>query len=388
MLCLSSGCNDAPDSVGGPTLSKEDYGTVQIKPINTIVEQPTQTTLLFTGSIDRMMLGKYQATQNQTYEAWTCLKFYNWPDSLLGVAIRSAQIRLKPFYNFGDSLSSFFVNVYRAKASILRDSITFDSLNLNGNYYYDSNHPMTIQANDSLINLDAAVVSEWFISNTDTTNRNDGVLLRPMNGNVIKGFYSCNVSDTALQPTLYITYVDTNGITGTGTYTHKIGISRYVAHVDPALFENNSDGKMRVQDGISYRGLLDLNNYSFDSLALLWPFSINQAVLQITLDSASSSCRFTPFANNLLYGLSVGTDNKAIGAYSAPSEQLSDSTGRHFYQFNISSMVPAWIHNTIARKITFSGYPESGSFDLFTFYGAGSTMALRPKIIIKYSLKR
>jgi hypothetical protein len=335
-----------------------------------------------------MMLGKYQANQNQIYEAWTCLKFYYWPDSLLGATILSATIQLKPFYHFGDSLSSLSLDAFRAMASILGDSLTFDSLNLNASYYYDNiqiNTPVTIQASDTLclINLDTAVVREWFISNTDTTGRNNGLLLRPANANVIKGFYSCNASDTALQPTLYISYIDTNGITG--IYTHKTGVSKYVAHVDPALFVNSTDGKMRVQNGISYRGMLNLESRSFDNLASLWPFSIHQAVLQITLDSASSSCSLAQFENDQLYGLSVGTDNEVDGTYYPLSTQLTD---KHVYQFDVLSMLSPWIHNTIARKIVLAGFFESGSFDLFTFYGAGSTIAQRSKIIITYSIKR
>jgi hypothetical protein len=334
------------------------------------------------------MLGKYQASQNQTYEAWTCLKFYNWPDSLLRATITNATIHLKPFYHFGDSTSSLSINVFRAKASLQGDSLTFDSLNLNGNHYYDGtliNTPVTIQASDTLcsINLDTSVVRAWFISNTDTTDRDDGLILRPANANVVKGFYSCNASDTAHQPTLYVNYVDTNGVAG--TYTHKTGVSRYVAHVDPSLFVNNSDGKMRVQNGISYRGLIVFADLSLP-WSTPWSISIHKAVLQITLDSASSSSRFTPFANDLLYGLSAGTNDNE--SYFTTSVRSTNSDGQHVYQFDVASLVSGWLKNTSTRKFAFSGFFESGSFDLFTFYGAGSSIAQRPKIIITYSIKR
>lgn len=390
ILSLFLGCNDAPNPVGAGTQPLGDYGVVHVDTFYTTVEQPTVPNLLSTGSLDRMMLGKYQAQQNQTYEAWTCLKFYSWPDELLGVTVLSATIQLRPFYHFGDSLSSLSFDVFRAKASILGDSLTYDSLNLNSNYYYDNipiNTSVTIQASDTLclINLDTAVVRQWLISNTDTTDRNDGLLLRPGNANVIKGFYSCNTTDTALAPTLYITYKDTSG--DIVTYTHKYGLSQYVSHVDPSLFVNSSDGKIRVQNGISYQGLV-----AFPEISLSWsnPWSvlIHKAILETTLDSASSSLRFTPFENGMLYGLSVGTDNTVDGLYYSLSTQTTNSAGQYVFQFNATGIALNWLKNTSTRKFALSGYSTGNSFDLFTFYGAGSTIIQRPKMIITYSIKR
>jgi hypothetical protein len=388
MLCLSLGCNDTPDPVGISTQPAADYGEVKVDTFYASVVQPTQPNLIFTENIDRVMLGKYQANQGQTYEAWTCLKFDSWPASLLGVRIISATLQLKPFYRFGDTTSSLSINAYRAKASLQGDSLTFDSLDLHGSDYYTNvpiNAPCTIQPSDTLcsIILDTAVVREWFVSNIDTTDKNDGIILRPTNANVIKGFYSFNVSDTARQPTLYIRYIDTNGTTEK-YYTHKIGLSKYIAQVQN-LNINNPDGKMRIQNGISYRGLLAIDP-SLDKLSLLWPITIHQAVLHLTLDSASSSCsdKPTPFSQDILYGLSVGANNKPDGLHYASSKKLANNA---IYQFNVLAFTIGWIKNTSIRKISFSGPFESGSFDLFTFYGSGSTTTT-PKIIITYSIQR
>jgi hypothetical protein len=387
ILCISSGCNDAPNPVGAAITPAEDYGVFHVDTFYAQVIQPTQPNLLFTRSIDRVMLGRYQANQGQTYEAWTCLKFYTWPDSLLGVKITGATLQLTSFYRFGDTTADLSFSAYRAIASTQGDSLTFDSLNLMSSSYFSStpiSNPARVLPTDSLCSLvlDTAVVREWLISNIDTTHRNDGIILRPANSNVIKGFYSCNASDTSLLPTLTIYYVDTNGIEG--IYVHKTGSSKYVASVSSNLFLGSSDGKMRVQDGISYRGLLALDP-AFDKLSRLWPITIHQAVLQLSLDRASSSCSYTPtpFSQDLLYGLSVGTDNNPNGFYSTLSTKLSDSV----YQFNVLTFTPGWIKNISERKIMFSGYFESGSFDLFTFYGSGSAALQRPKIIISYSTK-
>jgi hypothetical protein len=242
------------------------------------------------------------------------------------------------------------------------------------------------------MSVDTSVVRKWFISNADSIdlsdgkNMNEGIIIQPAdipNPKSIIGFYSCNASDTALQPTLYISYIDTNG--NTGTYIHKTGSSKYVGSSVLTLPDNN---KMYVQDGVSYRGLLTLDNQVLDSLARLWPISIHRAILQITLDSVSSSLQYTPFANNRLYGLSVGSDGKSNGIFYALSSQSTDSIGQRVYQFNVAGMISSWIKNTSTRQIALSGYYESGSFDLFTFYGSGAAIAQRPKLTITYSIKR
>jgi hypothetical protein len=390
LLCFLSGCNDDPDPVGAGTQSPRDYGIIHVDTFYTTVELPAYPSLLSTSSIDRTMLGIYRTPQNQTYEAWACLLFYYWPDSLFGATILGATVQLRPFYNFGNSSSPLSLDAFRAKASIFGDSLTLnDSLDGNASYYYDNvriNTPATIQSGDTLclFDIDTAVVREWFISNTDSTGRNCGLILRPSNTNVIKGFYSFSASDTALQPTLYVHYRDTSG--NEGWYTHKTGISRYVSKFNPpSFFEDAGDGKIRVQNGISYWGMLNLESHSFDSLASLYPFIIQRAVLQITLDSASSSCTLQPFANDQLFALSVGTDNKVDGSLYALSTKLSDTL---VYQFDILNLLPPCIKNTTARKINLAGYFESGSFDLFTFYGAESTINQKPKIIITYKTIR
>ena len=383
MLCLSSGCNDTPDPVGVSTQPKADYGVIRDTTFYA-TSHSSKWNLINTSSIDRFMIGKFQ-----TYQAWACLKFSGWPDTLFGATIKRAWIQLRPFYNFGkDTTLPFSIDVFRAKANLQSDSLTFDSLNLNSAYYYTNipiNPPRTFQSSDTLcsIDIDATVVHDWFISNTDTTDRNDGLVLKPTGvSNIIKGFYSCNASDTALQPTLYVNYVDTNGVTG--TYIHKVGSSKYLGYGDPNLFESTADSLIHVQNGVSYRGLL-----TFANISLPWPIIIHKSILQVTLDSAASSSIFVPFANNLLYGLSVGSDDKANLSFNTLSEQLTNTSGQRVYQFNVAGMTSGWLKNTAIKKLALSGFFESGSFDLFTFYSeVASEIKLRPRIIITYSIKR
>jgi hypothetical protein len=302
-----TGCVDDPNPVGASSFPKSDFSSVRVDTFYATGYSSLQN-LLYTSNIDRFMIGKFR-----TYEAWTCLKFYQWPDTLLGASITGATIKLRPVYSFGDPSSSFSFDVDSAKAYLFGDSLSFDSLKNNAIYYYSNspaNAPFTIQPSDTIctIDIDTTMVRKWFITNNDTMHFNDGIVLIPANSylNVIKGFYSYYASDASYQPALYINYIDTNGITR--TYTHKISISRYVSTFEPS----DLDEDVFVQNGISYRGLI-----SFDSILTTWPVSIHRAVLQITLDSSKSSSQFvpfgTPFVNNLLYALSVDVNGKSDG---------------------------------------------------------------------------
>ena len=387
ILFLINGCNDTPNSVGRGSQDKEDYGVVHVDTFYATDHTSTQN-LIYTSSMDRFMLGKYK-----TYQAWTCLKFYGWPDSLIGAKITSATIRLRGVYHFGDSLAPLSFNAYRAMSNLFHsDSLTYDSLNLNSvnsvhGVYYNSS-PLSIQTfipigdtGSITINiLDTTMLREWFSTNTDTTDLNDGLIFRPTNSSIIKGFYSFNASDTSYQPVLYITYQDTNG--NTLSYSHKVGLSKYVSTVNQANLITDTK-LIYVQNGISYRGLV-----SFDSISTPWPVSVYRAVLQVTLNVPQSSAQFTPFAHDSLYALSVGTNDKSDGGAYGISQPTIDSSGHPIYSFEIRDLAVRVLNNASIRKIALSGYSESGSFDLHSIYGAQSAKKSKPRLIITYSVQR
>ena len=388
ILFLLTGCNDTPNSVGKGSQPPEDYGIVHIDTFYATANSSVPTRI-FTTSTDRFMLGNYKS-----YQAWACLKFYSWPDSMLGVQITGATIQLKGIYHFGDSLAPLSFTVHRALSSLfLSDSLTFDSLSMNSvnsvNGVYYNTSPLSIQtsltgsgdtASLAISISDTTMLRQWFSTNTDTMNLNDGLVFKPTNSNCIKGFSSFTASDTASEPTLYITYRDTNGISQ--IYSHKIGASQYVSTVNKTslITDNNL---MYVQNGISYRGLA-----SFDSLSIPWPALIHRAVLQVSLNSSQSSSQQTPFLFDSLYALSVGADEKSDGGSYGLSQRTIDSSGFSTYSFEIRSVATRMLSNASAKKIALSGYFENGSFDLHALYGAGSSKKLKPKLIITYSVQR
>jgi hypothetical protein len=215
------------------------------------------------------------------------------------------------------------------------------------------------------------MLREWFSTNSDSTHLNDGLIFRPTNSNIIKGFYSFNVSDTSYQPTLSVYYLDTTG--QEVLYSHKVGFSKYVSTVNRTSIITNPD-LIYIQNGISYRGLI-----SFNTITMHWPVSIHQAIMQVM----DSSDYFK--TSDLLFALSVGSDGKSDGVDYALSQTTVDSSGRHIYKFDMSSFTKRWINNASVRNVALSGYNENSSFDLFTLYGTGIN---KPRLIITYSIQR
>lgn len=389
ILFLIGGCNDTPNSVGKGSLKQEDFGVVHVDTFYA-TDHSTIPNVMSTSSSDRFMIGQYK-----TYQAWTCLKFDQWPDTLVGVKIVSASIHLRSVYHFGDSLAPLSFNVYRAMSNLfLSDSLTYDSLKLNSvnsanGIYYNSNNAVGTYPSTSFGDTDAIIINildttmlrQWFSTNNDTSDLNDGLIFRPTNSNVIKGFYSYNnASDTSLQPTLFVSYIDTNGIPYYD-YPLKSSLSEYVATVNQAsLITDNS--LIYVQNGISYRGLV-----SFDSIPIPWPTSIHRAVLQVTLNSSQSSSQFIPFAHDSMFALSVGTNQESDGGAYGTSLR-NDSSGYPVYSFEIRSVAIRMLSNASIRKVILSGYIEDGSFDLHSLYGAIPDKKLKPRIIITYSVQR
>jgi len=391
MLFLAFGCNDDPDSVGALTQPSGDFGTIQVDTFYATSHSSIKN-LLYTSSNDRFMIGKFQS-----YQAWACLAFYNWPDTMIGVTITGGTILLKSAYHFGQSMSVLPVNVYRARASWTGSTLSYDSLSLNTvaqppyNYYYDVNtrYSSAIQAGDTdwvAINIpDTTMLREWFSTNSDTLHLNDGLIIcpDPAFSNAIRGFYSYYASDTSYQPTLYINYESDYG---PNTYVHKLSSSKFVSTVDHASLLTDPD-LIYVQNGVSYRGLI-----SFDSILTTLPVSVHRAVLQITLNKDKSSSQFnsfaTPFLNDSLYAFSVGTDSLSDGLFYALSQRSTDSYGNAVYSFESATLANLWLSNYSARKVALSGYSESISFDLFTLYSEAAEKNLKPRIIITYSVKR
>ena len=375
------GCNDTPNPVGVNVLSQEDFSPVRIDTFYASF-RPSAQWDISTQYLDRFMLGINTTTDKWEYKSWAFLKFYQWPDSLLGDTIVSAKIHFKVLSSLGASPLNF--SGFYATKSWLADSLTFSDLTTPGIYYSNTNPIVQAPVRDTsgwvTLILDADTASTWFRSNTDTTDMNDGIVLQPKSTDLMESYYSFNTLDPAMCPVLEITYMK-SGVTA--TYTHSYGASRYVADVSPppSVQKNgkllvSSDSAILVQDGISYYG-----DIPFDTLHLSPRTLLYGAVLELTLKSSSPS-----ISHDSLIAFQAKSDGSPdIYNYADYGTPYTDRSNR-VYKFNVRNLVAQWIKGTTSPELIITGAYDGLSFDLFTLWGPGSATqpALRPRIILTY----
>jgi hypothetical protein len=396
------GCNEDPSIVGIGVLPKSDFSAPQTDTIYA-TRHATEYEVLNTGYVDRVMLGN-----TADCEALTLIKFYSWPDSMVGAYITSATISLKTMYHFGDATGTLSFDLYNAKRDWTGDSLAVNDSLFNAttsSNYYDHSTFMgsaTITSNDDTswvsfeiptdqIPTDTAIMTKWFLSSSDTNGNNYGLILKPTNNNMIKGFYSFNASDTvSVYPILTVQYINING--DTGTYSHSIGVTKYLAHANQPLHDKifKTDTMMSfVQNGISYR-----STFYFDTLRTLKKMLIPSTVLvhnaYIEVTSNPNS-----FLNNLnlsdsLYAYIALTDSTLYSSSIVLSEtSINQQTQQHKYRFKVNSFVQAWLKSpSMIKKIAIAGYNESLTFDRFALYGNNATESERPRLIITYSMSK
>jgi hypothetical protein len=380
---LIGGCTDEPNPVGFDVLPRTDLSPAQIDTVYANYHH-TVPSLLATSTLDRMMLGITTTSDQWKYESWSCIKFFSWPDSLLGVTIDTARIFLKTVSTFGSSSVALTFAVHRASLNWAGDSLSYDSLKLPSSYY--DNSPLLTQSREDtgwvMINLqDTALVRTWFLSNTDTVHRNDGLILRPTNSSVIKGLSTFYSVDAAALPQLVVSYTKDGQH---GTYRHTYGTAKFVSATTPpsSVHINNDSLMFYAQNGVAFHG-----HVGFDSLRLPQQTLLYGAILELTLNISAS--RIIEHDSLLAYQTKADESIDYYNYYDLGVPSTS-SSGKRIYKFNIRNLVVQWIKGTAKSELTFGGYAEGLSYDLFALYGSGSGTSplLRPRIIITYYTKQ
>ncbi|MEK7670412.1 MAG: hypothetical protein AAB330_04135 [Bacteroidota bacterium] len=372
--CIYLACMDDPNPVGGSLLPPSDLPIIKIDTMYPS-SHSTSATRYLTISATRLMLGKFQ-----NYESWALIGF-TLPESLrvAVIKINDAKIQLRANYHFGDSLSPLSFIAHRALKSLSGDSLTLDSLNAGG--YYDPN-PVSSPFNSIIgdtdkiqFSIDTAMVRSWFVNFPDTVSANLGVVFRPTNTNVIKGFMSFSESNpTALRPQLIIQY--TKG-SDTGSVAISAGGARFIADISYQNLVQNLD-LVYVQSGVSYLGFLNfLNTNPIPAKA-----SIHRAQLELTLNPGAS--RFNSYTVDSLVVFFVD----AFGINPLAPTDISESkvvAGQKVYAFDIQQYIQGWVRGSPDRSVAIQAYSFRETLDLFVFYGENSGAALKPRVVVTYS---
>jgi hypothetical protein len=373
---ISFGCVEETNPVGSNILPAGDTQKLKIDTLYATGHY-TQPALTNNSDIDRFFVGTCGSLTS-----WGMLRFSMYNDTIVDRPILSARIRLKVVGHYGDSLATLSFAPYRMLAGFSGDTLSFDSLQTNPSFYYDPTPIGKVFSRSHIgdadyieFSIDTNTVRDW-ITHGDTLNF--GILLKPENTNVIKGFYSYNSDDSSLVPKLSITFKDTNNISQ--TYEDTTSTSRFLAHIDSTSL-NKDRTMLYVQAGVPYRGILTFN---VDSLPM--PCVINSATLEMTQNTTLT--KLTGAIPDSLLSMQLYDDGSLSSSSYGVSTNTLKSTGTG-YKFDTRVAVQSWVTTHKNLRLMIVGYEESYSFDRHVLYGSNAAVSQdkRPRIILTYSTK-
>ena len=367
-----AGCAETPTTVGAKLLPNGD-----LLRLDTIVVSATRsyngTVLPATSISPRVLVGNVDNIQ-----CWGIYRFSLLPDSIKSIPIVSAELDLRTIYHFGDSLAPFSMTVHQILMNWATDSLTIDSLKAPG--FYRSS-PSGVWNSGSIgdtsrltIPLDTTMIRSWGTLN-DTTLNNFGVLLRPTNNGVVKGFGSFMVSDPALGPKLLLRLRNAAGTIDTLSLT--VGGQRYVTTGLNSAWASDST-HLWVQNGVANRGYVE-----FDVSAIPLHAAVHKATLELTLDAQRS--KFNYFTADSAYVYFTGDDGSTLSYIVGIGTPAQVGTSK-VYQFPVGAFVQRWVRGSVLKRMAIAGFDENFALDLFSFHGAQSTKAVKPKLTIIYSI--
>ena len=372
VILLAAGCAETPTNVGVNLLPKNDF--LQLDTTIVTATRSYNGSIIPTTSVaPRILVGNVNGLQ-----CWGLYRFSILPDSVKSYPMVSAELDLRTVYHFGDSLAPFSMAVHQILMNWVTDSLTIDSLKAAGFYSTTQSgvwNPSPIGDTSTItIPLDTNMIRSWGTL-SDTVYNNYGVLLRPTNSGVVKGFGSFNISDVTLSPMLLLRFRDSAG--NIDTLIVNTGSNRFVTTGINASWSSDPT-HLWVMNGGAERGYVE-----FDVSKIPLHAAIHKAVLELTLDSRSS--QFNYFTADSAYAYFVDTSGTTLTYISGIGTPVQNGTAR-VYQFPVGQFVQRWVRGASLQRIAIGGYDEYFALDLFSFYGAQSTPGLKPKLTVIYSI--
>lgn len=370
---LIAGCAREPNPVGAKLLPGGDYVKLDTATFD-LTRCYNLNNITATSGSPRVLVGGADGLQS-----WGIFRFSYLPDSLRTMRFASAALILRTVYHYGDSLAPFSFSVHRILQNWQSDSLTIDSLQAPGFYQASSCGQWNEAVGDTVsisVALDTTAVRKMGTA-SDSVITNFGLLLRPTNSKVIKGFGSFSISDASLSPQLMLRMLDAAG--NVDTLIVKLGVHRYVVSgINPSWPADSS--RLYVMNGGSSRGYVE-----FDVKSLPLHAAIHKALLTLTPEPALSKLNY--FTVDSLQAFFTTDDGVTYPYLSAEGGPVLSGTNR-VYQFHVGVFVQQWARGAKTQRIAIAGLTESSSIDLFAFHGASSDRTLRPKLTVIYSIIR
>lgn len=372
VLLLLAGCAKEPTPVGANLLPGGDYLRLDTSSFRS-ARSYSRSNITQTATSPRVLVGTLDNLQS-----WGLYRFTYLPDSIKSMRFVSAELNLRTIYHFGDSLAPFSFTVHQIMQNWISDSLTIDSLKAPGFYKQPPcGSYSTAALGDTIsisVSLDTTAIRAWGTS-SDSVEANFGLLLKPTNSRVVKGFGSFTISDPAMIPQLLLRLRDVAGNIDTLRVT--MGTHRFVTTGPNPLWSSDST-HLYVMNGTSSRGYVE-----FDVSNLPAHAAVHKAILELTPDTRLSQTNH--FTVDSLEAFFTGDDGETI-IFTSSSGGPVQVGGSRVYQFSIGQFVQRWLRGAKVHRVAIAGYTESAALDLFAFHGKSTDTALRPKLIVIYSL--
>lgn len=388
-ICLSSlfvlfvgmfftGCSESPTSIGSDLLSADFINALQLSSdslyqksdVKSKVSTMSQGTRLFVGKIDNA-------------EASSLIKFLIYlPDSLkTGInngtySVKNCWVKLTNNYAVGKSSGIVNFNAYKINSDWSAYGFTSDSL---ANFSYSNSEVSSnVYVNsgiDSITSFDisTSLVADWVSEAAgDSTKANLGIFLKPSaNSTKILGYQSLT-SDLTNAPKLYIVYQKQGSYTDTVSYTPDQDVAVVKGEM-PSNIQN-----IYAQASVELRSRI-----FFDVLSKIPSKSvINYAELILTPDVSETQYSSTSSPAVYLFNIADTTNYDSVSVNYVVMD-LKDST----YIGNVTQLVQEWFTSGKNLGLVVAPYLAYNSVDIYAFKGSSAPLAVRPKLIIKYTVK-
>ncbi len=379
LVILLIGCAEKPRSVGNGLPNIDGAFIIDTMTIYS-VKDTSYTVPLETGSALSNLTGRISSTEE-------IFSMYNFIpagsiDSLNGARIDTAEFRLTVNYRSNPPAGKLLFNIVEIKKSWSQLTFTTDSVP------FLQLGTVTIGSfNDSMNNgtmttalLDTNVMRRWANSYLDTTAPDFyGFAVQSPLGvnNGVIGFSTFN-DYAAYAPQVFIRYTR-NG--RRDSIAFLAGEDAFAAKTNkPASFSG-----LMVQGGFGVRSKL-----SFDLSPLVNKPIVNNAVMELTLDTtASSFSGYSPDTVTALLSISGTTlDQSDSTIYVYGLRTAATATQPPVFKFSVTNIVDRWVRGVKQNYgLTLRWSAEYGTVEKAVFYTSTASETKRPKLHITYSKK-
>ena len=368
VLFLLGGCaDDPPNPVGIGLVPSADR--VKIRSYDTTAISSSTYTTRISGSTTLVMLGKYQDDK-----AWTLMQFYIDSTKYPLTKLDSVTLSFRINYRFRDSSGVVAFTLHNMRTTWYQGSFTLDSLQLIPNCYSDTilgSYTLTVHPTDSTVSirLDTSAARTWI------SNGQSSIILVPKDSSTIIIGIGTVASYADQNPKLTIAYHDTANV----PYSDSMYAYQRMSVAENALPVVTQH--MFAQGSVAVRSKL-----KFDVSGIPANVSITEATLRISLDTVLS-VRNSASDNSIIALFAVDDSAKpAVGGYYGVSSLSNGSV----LTIPVTSLVQQWAARGAAvnHGIVLRAYNEYTTIERYAMYDVTALPALRPKLLIKYSVVR